>query len=328
VSALTNTQFQYIDVGVIVDVTPRIHVDTNEVSMKLSVEISSVTSTESIGGINEPVISTKKMEHEVRLKDGEVNILGGLIDHTDSKTVSGWPGLSSVPFLRYFASTNDVKSEDAEILIVIIPHIIRTPNITAENLRGIASGTDTNPEVRLESVVMSPSLPAVSGNVLAAAPAAMPSEQALSVGLSPRSLVGQARLRFEPTTVSIKSGEKTTVGIAVQDVRDLYSVPVILQYDPKIISIEDVHQGVFLSSGTQPLTMVQRIDKEHGQVIVSAARMPNTLGVSGSGKVFDVIVRGIAPGSSTISIPQINARDSLQRKIQLATSEVTVTVQQ
>ena len=90
---LVNTQFQYLDVGVIVDVTPRIHSEDHEVSLKLSVEVSSVTGTQSIGGINQPVISTKKIEHDVRLQDGEVNILGGLIERQNNKTQTGLAGL-------------------------------------------------------------------------------------------------------------------------------------------------------------------------------------------------------------------------------------------
>src|SRR6202049_4662963 len=92
VNPLVNTQFQYLDVGVIVDVTPRIHPD-HDISLKLSIEVSSVTGTQSIGGINQPVISTKKIEHDVRLADGEVNILGGLIERTQSKNISGLTGL-------------------------------------------------------------------------------------------------------------------------------------------------------------------------------------------------------------------------------------------
>ncbi|HEX4535567.1 MAG TPA: hypothetical protein VH140_01365, partial [Candidatus Acidoferrum sp.] len=78
VNPLVNTQFQYQDVGVNIDVTPRIH-PNHEVSMKLSVEVSSVTGQQPIGGITQPIISQRKLEHEIRLKDGEANVLGGLI---------------------------------------------------------------------------------------------------------------------------------------------------------------------------------------------------------------------------------------------------------
>lgn len=363
VSPLVNTQFQYLDVGVIVDVTPRIHAEDREVSLKLSVEVSSVTGSLSIGGISQPVISTRKIEHDVRLEDGEVNILGGLIERTNTKSTSGWPGASQIPFLRYFIAGNNTDSEEQEVLIVVIPHIVRTPNITAENLRSLATGTDTNPGVRFESVVMSPPVPAASE---AAAPPASPAPGALTpadlalqteakrsrfrpaspaptapvdaappaspppaapTAAAPAPQADRARLRFEPATVSVKPDETTIIGVVVEGAQDLYSIPVVLQYDPKVVSVEDVRQGGFLSGGTQPITIVQRLQKERGQAVVSATRMPNTPGVSGNGTIFGVVVRGVAAGTSTLSILQVDARDSQQRPLQLATSEATVKVQ-
>src|SRR5882672_8310787 len=146
VNALVNTQFQYLDVGVNVDVTPRIHPD-HEISMKVNVVVSSVTGSSNIGGISQPIISQRSIEHDIRLKDGEVNVLGGLIERTDTNTVNGWPGFSKIPFFRYFFSGENVDHQENEVLIVLIPHIVRLPVITAENLRSIASGSDTNAEV-------------------------------------------------------------------------------------------------------------------------------------------------------------------------------------
>src|SRR5205807_9163580 len=89
VNPLVNTQFTYLEVGVNVDMTPRVHPD-HEVSLKLKIEISSELTTVNIGGISQPVIASKTIEHDIRLKEGETNILGGLVDQTDSKCISGW----------------------------------------------------------------------------------------------------------------------------------------------------------------------------------------------------------------------------------------------
>ena len=338
VNPLVNTQFQYLDVGVIVDVTPRIHPENHEVSLKLSIEVSSVTGTQNIGGINQPVISTKKVEHDVRLQDGEVNILGGLIERTNTKSLSGWPGLSQIPFLKYFTSETDTENVDEEDLIVVTPHIIRIPNITAANLRSIASGSDTNPEIRLESVVMTPPLPAqaaangatpaMPAGGLPATPGAAPATAAPGAASPQAQPAPMGELGFEPATASLKVGETTTIGVTVKNAQDLYSVPMLIQYDPKVVSIEDVRQGGFLSGGgQQPIAVVQRVDKERGQAIVSATRMPNTPGVSGNGTIVGLIGRGVAPGTSPISVLQVNARDSQQRPLQFTTSEATVKVQ-
>jgi general secretion pathway protein D len=320
VNPLVNTQFQYLDVGVNVDVTPRIHPD-HEISLKVNVVVSSVTGTASIGGISQPIISQRSIEHDVRLKDGEVNVLGGLIERTDSNVINGWPILAKLPFFRYFFSDDKVDHQENEVLIVLIPHIVRLPTMTAENLRSIASGTDTNAEVHLESAVMTPAVPKTQGVPIPEQPpaAAVPAPQ------GPASQ--NPALRFDPGTVALKPGETTTIGVVVQNVQDLYSIPMLLQYNPAVISVEDVRQGGFLSGGTQDIAIVERVDKERGQAIISATRMPNTPGVSGSGTLVGIIVRGVAPGNSQLSIVQVNAKDSQQRPIQMVTSEAAIRVQ-
>jgi general secretion pathway protein D len=327
INPLVNTQFQYLDVGVIVDVTPRIHPDFT-VSMKLSIEVSSVTGTQSIGGINQPVISTRKIEHDIRLSDGEVSILGGLVENTSRRSSNGWPGFSQIPFLKYFTSDNQLQTEDQEVLIVVTPHVVRMPSITAENLRSIASGTDTNAAVRLDTEVMTPPAVPVTapGSAAAAGTAAVTPTPAAPAAVPAAPQAAAARLGFAPASVSLKPGDTTTIAITVQNAQDLFSVPLLLQYDPAVISVEDVRQGDFLSGGTQPIAIVQRVDKERGQAIVSATRMPNTPGVSGSGTVFGVVVRGVAPGNSQLSILQVNARDSQQHPMQFVTSEASVRV--
>ncbi len=109
--------------------------------------------------------------------------------------------------------------------------------------------------------------------------------------------------------------------------QDLYSIPLLLQFDPKVISIEDVRQGGFLSGGTQEIAIVERVDKERGQAIVSATRMPNTPGVSGSGTLVGIVIKGVAPGNSQLSIVQVNAKDSQQRPIQVISGEAAIHVQ-
>ncbi|MGB9309201.1 MAG: hypothetical protein WCC15_00715, partial [Candidatus Acidiferrales bacterium] len=146
VNPLVNTQFQYIDVGVNIEVTPRVHPD-GEVSMKVTVDVSQITGTSNIGGINQPVIGQKKVENDVRLKEGEVSVLGGLIERTDTNNVNGIPGLGETPLVRYLFSDNSHQIQEDETLIVLTPHVLRLPSLTAQNLAPMAAGTDSNVRV-------------------------------------------------------------------------------------------------------------------------------------------------------------------------------------
>ena len=334
VNPLVNTQFQYLEVGVNVDITPRVH-PNHEVSMKVIIEVSSVTGTSTIGGIQQPIISQRKIEHDIRLKEGEVNVLGGLFEKTDTRTLNGWPGLAKVPFLRYFFSDDKIDHQENEVLIVLTPRIVRIPEWTKGNLRGLYSGSETNVQIRRESDVKAPvAQPAASAQQPGAAaigqnpaPASMGNA---GVSDNPPSAAEGAqapRIRFEPQGINLKAGQTTTVGIVVDNVNYLYSIPLLLQYNPAVVSIEEIQHGGFLSGGTQEIAIVSRVDKEHGQAIISATRQPNTPGVNGSGTLMGIVVKGIAPGSSNLSIVQVNAKDSQQRPIPLVTSEATLQVQ-
>jgi general secretion pathway protein D len=136
-----------------------------------------------------------------------------------------------------------------------------------------------------------------------------------------------AKIHFEPQNLSLKVGQTATIGVVVENVNDLYSIPMLLQYNPAAISIEEVRHGGFLSGGTQEIAIVSQHFKDKGQSIISATRQPNTPGVSGSGTLIGIVVKGIGAGTSNLSIVQVNAKDSQQKLIPLVTSEATLQVQ-
>ncbi|HTM14537.1 MAG TPA: cohesin domain-containing protein [Bryobacteraceae bacterium] len=142
VSPLVSTQFNYADVGVQVDMTPQVH-STDEVTLHIEVTVSSVQQYINIGGISQPIIQQSANIADIRLREGEVNILGGLSQSQDTNLVNGIPGLVNIPVLGHtiFGSDHTDKIR-AEMMIALVPHIVRTPAYTAENLRGIYAGTD------------------------------------------------------------------------------------------------------------------------------------------------------------------------------------------
>jgi len=340
INPLVNTQFQYQDVGVNIDITPRVH-PNRDISLKEKIEVSSVTGTSTIGGISQPIISQRVVENDIRLKEGEVNILAGLIQRTDTKTLNGWPGLAKIPIIRYLFSDDNTEHQEDEVLIVLIPHIVRIPDWTKANLRGLYSGTELAVQVKRESDIRTPTpepaKPAGQPPAGAAPGAATPTTGGTAPGTPvanpPQGQPG--KLRFEPQGLTLKVGETKTIAVVVDNVNDLFSIPMLLQYNPAVISVEEVQHAVgdgqhggFLSGGTQEIAIVQNVNKEKGQAIISATRQPNTAGVTGSGTLLGIVIKGIAPGSSGLSIVQQNAKDSQQRPIPLVTSEATVQVQQ
>jgi len=179
INPLVNTQFQYLDVGVNIDITPRVHAG-REISLKLTMDVSAVTSHVNIGGIDQPVIGQRKIEHEIRLKDGEVNLLGGMLEDSQTKALSGIPGLSSIPILKYLFSQETADHAENEIVFVLIPHIIRGPDVSHMGADMLDVGTANALELRHSSRrPIQPPVPqaAATQGVPQGAPTAAPQSQ-------------------------------------------------------------------------------------------------------------------------------------------------------
>jgi len=127
--------------------------------------------------------------------------------------------------------------------------------------------------------------------------------------------------------VTLKSGDSEIVGVSVAGVSDLFSVPLLLKYDPAVIQIIEVRDGGFLSGGTQAVAIVQRIDAQKGEVMISCTREPHTPGVNGSGTILGLVVKAVSPGDARIQIVEARPQDSQQRSIPMISGEAVIRVQ-
>lgn len=146
-SLLASTQFQYQDVGVKLDITPHL-TSTGEIALHAKVEISAEGAPVTIAGVSQPTFTQRVLEHDIQLQEGEVSLLGGLIEKDLTNAVSGLPGLGEVPVLKYLFSGTTKSLTDSEVLIMLDPHIIRLPQVapeTASSVSGEAGGAPLPP---------------------------------------------------------------------------------------------------------------------------------------------------------------------------------------
>ena len=354
INPLVNTQFQYLDVGVNIDITPRVHAG-REVTLKMSLDISAVTSHVNIGGIDQPVIGQRKIEHEIRLKDGEVNLLGGILEDQQTKALSGIPGLASVPILKYLFSSNNTEHRENEIVFVLIPHIIRGPDYTRSNMEMVDVGTANALEMRRSTrpaVMTAPQEPAspqappaattpqTQGQiqpatsqprtqVQAAVPAQQPAIQQLpaSQNAPAQSPMGGAGFIFDPPAVTQAKGATFAVNVMMSGGQNVYSVPLQLTYNPSQLQVVNVSNGGFLSQDGQAVALVHRDDPSTGTLQITATRPPGAGGVSGQGAVVTLTFMAKSSGQSALTITRGGARDPGMQPITMTGAQAAVSVQ-
>ena len=126
VGLLASTQFQFQDVGVQMELTPHL-LANGEVALHAVIDISSLGASTTIAGVSEPTFGERKIEHDIRLKEGETTVLGGLIQTTLTNIVNGVPGLGDIPVLRYLFSTEHAERQETEVLVMLTPRVVRLP---------------------------------------------------------------------------------------------------------------------------------------------------------------------------------------------------------
>ncbi len=331
VSPLVSTQFNFAEVGVNVDITPQVH-GTDEVTLKLAVEVSTVSSHVTIGGVDQPVVSQRKNETEIRMREGEVNILSGLSQDQDVKTSSGIPGLINIPILGRLLGSEHTEKSKGNLMIAVIPHIVRTPNYSEADLKAVASGTDQTFKVGYASRVSQVAPPAPAPVQPAATPPAVP-EVKPPDPTKPATVPGLpgpsgARLMFLPPNVATQLGGNISVTLQVEDVTDVFSAsPLRIKYDQTKLRLNDIVQGEFLARDNQRVTVTRDIRNDAGEATVTLARLPGAPGVSGAGALVTFSFSAIGKGASAISVTEGGLKNIQQQPVTATQPEIQVTVQ-
>jgi general secretion pathway protein D len=349
------TQFQYLDVGVNIEMTPTVHLD-HEVSLKEKIEVTSQTGSVTISTVTEPIISQRTSDGSIQLKDGEPCLLAGILTKEDNRTNSGTPGLAEIPLIKYLFGTQSHEVEQDEIVFILIPHIVRESPLSRLNTRAIDTGTSKEIEIRQDtSAALVPELatiqPTAPGTPTSAANAAAAMVQQMKQAALPPTppMPGSAAsgnpgaAQVASSVASVPSGgqavtytvlpansSQTTggtfqVAVMASNAQDLYSVPLQVQFDSKILQLVNVDNGGLLSLDGQTAVLVHR-DEGNGLVTISTSRPPGVAGVNGQGNICTLTFKAIAAGDSNIALVKVGAKNSKQASLPAVGSQAVVHV--
>lgn len=357
VSPLVSTQFQFADVGVNIDLTPKIH-GGEEVTMHVEIEISNIRDTIDVGGLKQPVIGTRRVNEDVRVKEGEVTLLGGLTTLQTSRNVNGIPGLDRIPGLRWLGSTEGKEDSRSELLIALVPRIVRAADINDVNMRGVSAGNDQvvkvtfapkavkedKPAAPVVAPVVAPGaapatspgaaptqpqLPPVPPNAPSAGPVngglpfPLPAPGAIQPGaIQPGQPGGQALLYLTTPVMAARSGSTVEVVVQMSGAADLAAAPMKVRYDNKLLKLIEVSKGDLL--GGQDEVNFSR-DLEAGSVRLN--RLPGAGGVNGSGALVTLKFMALGKGATTISLDEIQLENSKREAIRAVKPELSLTIQ-
>lgn len=336
-----NTTFQFQPVGVIVDVTPQVH-STTEVTLHVELEVSNVKSYVDVGNIKQPVVGQNKSTADLRLREGEVNILAGLTSHQDTQAANGIPGLIDIPVLgNIFFGNNHTEQSRGDLMIALIPHIVRSPDYSPENLRGIYAGADQQLKLMYapkadEAVGSAPPLapvttpgaaPAAPVPVAPTAPQAAAPKPNLPPATPPPPPGAGPRVGFNPGVLTVPANAPFTVNVQLDGATNAASVnPLRVSWDPALLRLNDIAPGEMLSRDGGRVTSVKDIRNDAGQATLTLSRAAGSAGVTGSGALATLTFVALAPGAGRITVTDLNVLDTQNQAGAVALGSIQVTI--
>ncbi|MEW6368736.1 MAG: cohesin domain-containing protein [Acidobacteriota bacterium] len=309
------TSFQYENIGINLDVTPKIH-RNNEITLEMKLDISAISGT-GFGGL--PTFGNRQVNATMRLREGESNLLGGLLREEERKVVSGLPGIMNVPFIGKLFSYNDKRKTQTDIVLSLTPHIIRLPMITEEDRQPMWVGTEENPSPMASLQPMrgpmgreEPSFqpgeePGRMPRHGRGGPEEPPMEEAPGPEEEPPPEVpqgGRAALMLSPTSSEVALNAQFSIALNVVNAENVGSANITLRYDPEFLRLQEanVQEGSFMKEGGGQTSFFKTVDSASGTLTIGITRSTPGKGASGSGNLITLVFEATSEGSCSVDI--------------------------
>jgi general secretion pathway protein D len=311
-TGFVSDNISYLDVGLKLEVEPSVYAD-DDVGIKVALEVSSLgNSVRTAAGALAYQIGTRNASTFLRLRDGETQLLAGLISKDERTSANRLPGVGDLPVVgRLFSSTLD-DSKRTELMLAITPRILRNVQRPSASESEIWIGTEARPGLKPVRLVK-PAL-AEGGSSLSVGPSASapvsPSDQATAprAETAAPQLLTPLKLKWQaPATAKV--GEVVTLSLVAEQASDLRALPMELSFERDKWAFVGVDEGDLLSQGETPTSVVQTGQPESGLWSVSVLRRPAT-GAHGAGRVLNLKLRAVQPGEASIAVRSARALTS------------------
>ena len=319
------TSFTYRPVGVTVQMTPRVSIE-GDIQIKLMIESSNLGAGITIAGQELPSFGSRRVETDLRLREGESTLLAGLLQEQQRRQLSGLPWVMHLPVIKQLFSANDNSIQQSDVVMLLTPRIVRSREFTANDLGPIYIGTQSNLGLSgpppLIGATPEPgqagaAAPAPAGQPLAQpqapAPAAVPApapQQPAPPVPNPlgAAVPGPTSVAAGQVVVSVPGPEFRVGGgpylvpISITNASQLSGVTLTVTYNPAVIRLVNVQEGSFMRAGGVNASFTQQPDPVAGRVDIAVVRRGDITGVAGTGLLAGLLFEPVAPGAANLNV--------------------------
>ncbi len=302
--------YQYQDVGIEVNIKPRLHQE-NEVSLQMEINITSIGGT---GVADIPIISTRSVKNVIRLKDGETNLLAGLLKDEERKSLKGVTGLKNLPILGSLFSSTDRTLDQTDVILTITPHIIRTMPLKAEDSEPLwidNAGSSFTMQTQTAAGGGEETIPPVEAGV------AVPEEEAAEAGAQ------MGTVSLLPGRAEVPVGYTLNVRLAINSPVDITSLSLNVNYDSKVLKLKEIQRGDLVSQFGEKGSFLQDISASSGLAVIGFSSPDPAKGVN-SGNLATLVFEVLGAGETRVGISSIQVLGVQGRAVNLVGGDMLV----
>jgi general secretion pathway protein D len=295
ISTQPQVTYDYQDVGIDVKIKPRIHSE-KEITLELDLKIKSLAGT---GVANIPIISTREVKNIIRLKDGETNLLAGLLKDEERKTKSGIAALKDIPILGGLLSSNEQTIQQTDVILTVTPHIVRSIPVGEQDLKPIWVGPEgVSTTERVSGVI--------SDEALAERGARQRAEQVAEAARRAEG-GGRNRIMLTPANVAATQNQEFRVNINLTAQEEISSLSLSLSFDSSLARLKEVAKGGLLAQLGEEAPFLQNIDNSSGSCSIGFSSTATGKGIRGVGILATLIFEAQEKGEGLISVTDSTA---------------------
>ena len=284
------TNFAFEDVGIDVKITPRIHFE-KEVTLELEIKIKSIGGT---GFANIPIIATREVKNVIRLRDGETNLLAGLLKDEERTTNAGIVGLKNIPILGGLFSSTDRTVQQTDVILTITPHIIRTIPLSEEDMKPLWIG--------LQGITPTESRTGrTSEEGLRAQTSRARTEASAATGR------GQNQVLLSPPNFEVRQNRDVRINTNLRIQQEVSNMSLSISFDPSVIRLKEVVRREFLNRLGENVPFLENIDNSSGICTIGFSSPEIGKGLRGTGTIAVLVFEPLKKGESIISVAEVSA---------------------
>jgi general secretion pathway protein D len=312
------TSFAYQDVGLEVKIKPKIHLE-KEITLEIEIKTTSIVGS---GYADIPIIATREIKNIIRLKDGETNLLAGLLRDEERKALHGIAGLAGIPILGNLFGATEQRVEQSDLIMTVTPYIVRAVPRTAEDnkalwiqLEGISTG---GPPGRAEEEA--------GAEEMAAEEEIPPEFQAEEAAAEeqPEEEPGESQVSLDPADFEVPRGREFRISVNLRSGQEIGNISLSISFNPQVSKLKEVLEGGIIRMAGARIPFLKSI--ADGSCTIGFSSPQLSQGVKGGGNMATLIFEALAPGESRIMVTSVSANSPSGQPISFASRESRVVV--